>query len=141
MRLMVRWSFRLLAVAVMTALPIVALFTGEAKLVPFLAMPLVVLGAPVILRINQAGGSDSEAESEDDDGSDGGGGGNRRPDRGPTTPSGPMGELPLEFSRPGSWRSRGNGRQRTTDPGHRRQPHRPAPTRTPGRTPAGPRRH
>jgi hypothetical protein len=139
MRLMFRWSARGLAFAVMATLPIVALFTGEAKLVPFLAMPLVVLGGPILLRVN-GGGTDSEADSEDDDGSDGGGGGNRRPDRGPTTPSGPMGELPLEYSRPGAWRTRGNGPQRTTDPGRRRHPHAP-PVRTPGRTPAGPRRH
>jgi hypothetical protein len=123
--------------AVMTALPVVAVFTGEAKLVPFLAMPLVVLGGPMLLRVGQAGENDSEADSDDDDGSDGGGGGNRRPDRGPTTPSGPMGELPLEYSSPAAWRTRGHGRQRASDPGHRRQPH-PAPARRPRRVPAGP---
>ncbi len=137
MRLMVlRASSRALALTVMVGLPVAALFTGGSRLVPFLSMPLIVLGGPMIMGARHIGGSDPEADAEDDGGSDDGGGGNRRPDRGPTTPSGPVGELPLEFSQPGGWRSRGNGRQRTTDPGHRRQPHRPRqPSRMPHRTP------
>ena len=136
---MSRWLPRALALAAMIALPVAAIFTGGAKLVPFLAMPLVVLGGPMIFRERRGGENDPEADAEDDDGSDDGGGGNRRPDHGPGTPSGPMGELPLEYSAPAGYRMRGNGRQRTTDPGHRRHPHQPS--RTPHRVPAGPRRH
>jgi hypothetical protein len=140
MTTMLRWVSHILALAAMAALPIAAIFTGGAKLVPFLAMPLVVLGGPMIMRARASSESDPEADADDDDSdSDDGGGGNRRPDHGPGTPSGPMGELPLEFSRPAGYRMRGNGRQRAIDPGRRRHPHQPQ--RTPHRVPAGPRRH
>ncbi len=136
---MFRWLPRVFALAAMTALPLAAVFTGGARLVPFLAMPLIVLGGPMIFRVRGTGDSDPEADNNEDGGSDDGGGGNRRPDKGPGTPSGPMGELPLEYSSPAGYRTRGNGRQRTTDPGHRRHPHQPR--RSPQRVPAGPRRH
>jgi hypothetical protein len=124
----------------MVGVPVAAAFTGGARLVPFLAMPLIVLGAPVVMKLRD-GSTDSEPEADGDDGggSDDGGGGNRRPDHGPGAPSGPVGDLPLEFSRPGGDRLRGNGPQRTADPGPRRHPHQPR--RTPHRVPAGPRRH
>lgn len=137
---MFRWLGRGAALVAMVGLPVAALFTGAGQLVPFLALPLIVLGGPVILRARQFGESDPEADSDDEGGSDEGGGGNRRPDRGPTTPSGPVGALPLDFSRQGSWRHRGHGRQTTADPGHRRHPH-PAPAPRPRRVPAGPHTH
>ncbi|WP_249012328.1 hypothetical protein [Conexibacter sp. DBS9H8] len=121
----------------MLALPLGALLTGAAGLVPFLAMPLVVLGMPLVVRGPEADG-DGGAEGDGDDG-DGGPGGNMRPDRGPMTPSGPTGTLPLEHSTPGGWRLRSPAPQRVSDPGPRRTPHRPAPA-TPRRVPAGPHR-
>lgn len=135
---MLRWIARGCAMVAMVGMPVAAAFTGGARLVPFLAMPLIVLGGPMLMRFHGSGENDPEADAEDGGGSDDGGGGNRRPDRGPGTPSGPMGELPLEFSHPGA-RTRGNGPVRTSDPGRRRQPH-PAPAPSRRRVPAGPHR-
>jgi hypothetical protein len=140
MGLMFRPVAHALGVAMMVALPVAALFTGGARLVPFLAMPLVVLGGPLVMKARGSRRGESEADAEDDDGGSDGGGGNCRPGRGPSAPSGPMGELPLEFSSPAAWRLRGNGRQRGADPGRRRRPH-PLPVRSPRRVPSGPYTH
>jgi hypothetical protein len=137
MRHMARWVLRVLALLVMIGLPVAAIFTGGARIVPFLAMPLFVLGGPFVASLARGKPSEPDADSDDDGDSDDGGGGNRRPDRGPTTPSGPTGKLPMEKSQPARWRQRGNGPQRINDPGRRRQPHR-SPSRTPRRVPAGP---
>ncbi|HET9074705.1 MAG TPA: hypothetical protein VFN48_09015 [Solirubrobacteraceae bacterium] len=129
---------RAIAVAVMVALPLAALFGGAARLVPFLAMPLVVLGGPLALA-RWRGDTSAEDSADDDGGSDGGGGGgggSHRPGRGPEQPSGPRGELPLERSQPGRWRVRGPERQHVSDPGRRRTPHRaPLRPRVPTRHP------
>jgi hypothetical protein len=135
---MSRWLIRGMSMVLMVGLPAGALFTGASRLVPFLAMPLVVLGGPMILGLRRNSGNGPEAGTEDDSDSDNGGGGNRRPDRGPTTPSGPTGLLPLTDSTPSTWRLRGNGPQHVSDPGHRRQPHQPS--RIPRRVPTGPHR-
>jgi hypothetical protein len=127
-----------LSLVAMVGLPLTALFTGGARLVPFLAMPLVVLGGPMLLRLARQG-REPGTDSGEDGGSDDGPGGNKRPDRRPPAPSGPSGLLPLEHSSPASFRVRGNGRQRISDPGPRRSPH--EPSRLPERVPAGPRRH
>jgi hypothetical protein len=134
MRRRLTQAFSLLA---MLGLPVAALFTGGARLVPFLAMPLVVLGGPMLFGLARHGGEPG-ADTGDDGDSDDGPGGNKRPDRRPPAPSGPTGLLPLEHSTQGTFRIRGNGRQRVSDPGQRRSPHEPA--RTPHRVPAGPRR-
>jgi hypothetical protein len=135
---MPRWFVRALALLAMLALPVAAIFTGGARLVPFLAMPLFVLGGPMLLGLGGEG-REPGADTGDDSDSDDGPGGNKRPDRRPPAPSGPTGLLPLEHSAPSSFRMRGNGRQRISDPGHRRAPHQPS--RSPQRVPAGPRRH
>lgn len=127
MALMSRYLPRIAALSVMIGLPLVALFSGAAGLVPFLSMPLLVLGGPMLLTAWRGDG-DPGSGSEDDNGSDGGGGGgNRRPGRPPSRPSGPRGLLPLETSQPGSWRLRGSERRHVSDPGPRRAPHRPVP--------------
>ena len=129
------WPLRLLTASLMLALPLVALAAGAVRLVPFLAMPLVVLGAPLIVKA-RGGGEEGDEDGGDDGDSDDGPGGNRRPDRGPMTPSGPTGELPLSHSTQGAWRLRGNGHQQVLDPGHRRSPHQPE--RLPRRVPSRP---
>lgn len=135
MHTMSPWPLRPAALAAMVLLPLVAMFAGAVRLVPLLMLPLIVLGAPLLIAV-RGGWSEGDTGSDDSDSDDGGGGG-RRPDGGPTTPAGPVGDLPLEHSSPGRWRQRGNGPQRLSDPGPRRSPHRPVPA--PRRVPAGPR--
>ena len=133
---MLRRLTREAALVAMIGLPLAALIGGAARLVPFLAMPLVVLGGPMLFS-SWRDGTSSEDSSDDDGGSDGGGGGgNRRPGRGPEQPSGPRGALPLDASQPARWRLRGPERQHVSDdPGTRRTPHRPRPRpRVPHRT-------
>jgi hypothetical protein len=86
---MPRWFVRALALLAMLALPVAAIFTGGARLVPFLAMPLFVLGGPMLLGLGGEG-REPGADTGDDSDSDDGPGGNKRPDRRPPAPSGPV---------------------------------------------------
>ena len=124
---------RLSALVVMLGIPLAAACTGAERLVPFLAMPFVVLGTPMIASLFGDPRSLHRDEPEGGEDSDDGPGGNKRPDPQPLTPRGPRGTLPLESSSPARWRLRGGERVRVSDPGPRRAPHRPAPRRTPGR--------
>jgi hypothetical protein len=136
---MFRYLPRASALILMVGAPLAALILGAARLVPFLAMPLFVLGGPMLFSLWH-GDSELGPGTDDEGGSDGGGGGGtRRPGRPPMRPSGPRGVLPLERSRPASWRLRGSEPQRVSDPGPRREPHRPRPA--PRRSPIFPHTH